>query len=296
MPDEGLRQYMGPPDSTHVTQLLDQINAAFHMSYRSGTKEIFNDYDTIDRHGFLDILASIWTKWATKESIIKAARRVGISKEGLNWKWMQVEKFTQTEALIESCADQCSSSSSRSVWQAEPPNNARAGSKEYYKKLYEAQLEISRKQAELPVSPEDLGILNVPKIQRVKKKITRVTQVHGSMEGKKILERIEELHEEEERNNAVKAERKRKKEESDKAFLLYENSCVCRLPVCLAKGFRQCTQYRDVMKSRCSKKKCKEHGVQMKLPFCDRKKQILRVSDVYSTNSENDEIDFVSTT
>ena len=63
---EGLRQYMGPPDSTQVTQLLDQINAALRMSYRSGTKEIFNDYDTIDRHGFLDILASIWTKWATK--------------------------------------------------------------------------------------------------------------------------------------------------------------------------------------------------------------------------------------
>ena len=82
---------------------------------------------------------------------------------------MQVEKFTQTEALIESCADQCSSSSSRPVWQAEPPNDVRAGSKEYYKKLYEAQLEISRKQAELPVSPEDLGIVNVPKIESEEK-------------------------------------------------------------------------------------------------------------------------------
>ena len=59
--------------------------------------------------------------------------------------------------------------------QAEPPNDVRAGSKEYYKKLYEAQLEISRKEAELPVTPEDLGIVNVPKIQRVRKKITRVT-------------------------------------------------------------------------------------------------------------------------
>ena len=55
--------------------------------------------------------------------------------------------------------------------------------------MYETQLEISQKQAELPVSPD-----------------TRVTQAHGSMEGKKILERIEELHAEEERNNAVKAE------------------------------------------------------------------------------------------
>ena len=34
---EGLRQYMGPPDSTHVTQLLDQINAALHMSYRKSS-------------------------------------------------------------------------------------------------------------------------------------------------------------------------------------------------------------------------------------------------------------------
>ena len=76
---------------------------------------------------------------------------------------IDVERFTQTEALIESNAEQCSSSSSsssfRPIWQAEPPNDVRAGSKEYYKKLYEAQLEISPKQ--LPVCPEDLGIVNV---------------------------------------------------------------------------------------------------------------------------------------
>ena len=71
----------------------------------------------------------------------------------------------------------------------------------------------------------------------------------------------------EERNNAVKAEKKTNEKGSDKGFLLFENSCKCRLPVCLAKGLRQC---RDVMKSKCSKKKCKEHRAQIRL-FCDRK-------------------------
>ena len=35
-----------------------------------------------------------------QESIIKAAKRVRISRQGLNWKWMQEEKFTQSEALL----------------------------------------------------------------------------------------------------------------------------------------------------------------------------------------------------
>ena len=146
--------------------------------------------EAIDRHGFLDILASIWSKWVTKESIVKAGKRVGISEEGLNWQWMQTDKFAQSEALIISSPEKVSS---KPVWQADPPKDVRIGTAEYYKGLYEAQLEISKKQAELPVSPEDLGIVNVQKIHKVKKKLTCVTQVHGSMEGQKVLECIEIL-------------------------------------------------------------------------------------------------------
>ena len=100
---------LGPPDSTHVTQLLDQINAAHHQAYRSGARKIFKD----DRHGFLDIIASKWT-WETKESIVKAAKRVGTGEEGLNWQCMQTDKFAQTEALTSSPQP----GSSKPAWQA----------------------------------------------------------------------------------------------------------------------------------------------------------------------------------
>ena len=164
--DEKLRQYLGPPDSTHATQLLDQINAALHHSYHSSSKVLFKN-EAVDRHGFLDILASIWSKRVTKESIVKAGKRVGISEEGLNWQWMQTYKFAQSEALITSSPEKVSS---KPVWQADPPKDVRIGTAEYHKRLYEARLEISKKQAELPVTPEDLGIVNVQKIHKVKKK------------------------------------------------------------------------------------------------------------------------------
>ena len=78
-----------------------------------------------------------------------------------------------------------------------------------------------------------------------------------------------------------------KKIQSTEAFMRCENSCVCAQFDCEAKGLHQCSQCKHVMKSKCAKKKCKENGVEMKLPFCDRKKQILRVSDIYSSDSDN---------
>ena len=60
----------------------------------------------------------------------------------------------QTEAIIKSD----SQPSSKPTWKAEPPAGVRFGTAKYYIKLYESQLKISRKQAELPVSPEDLEV------------------------------------------------------------------------------------------------------------------------------------------
>ena len=39
------------------------------------------------------ILANIWGKWASKESIVKAARVVGVTSTGLNVEGMQQDKF-----------------------------------------------------------------------------------------------------------------------------------------------------------------------------------------------------------
>ena len=46
------------------------------------------------------ILGNIWDKWVTSESIIKAARRTGISKDGFNVKDIQQDKFEQAANLI----------------------------------------------------------------------------------------------------------------------------------------------------------------------------------------------------
>ena len=57
-----VNQFMAPPDSTHVTQLLDQVNAALHQRYRACAKELFHD-NAIDREGLLDILAKLCPTW-----------------------------------------------------------------------------------------------------------------------------------------------------------------------------------------------------------------------------------------
>ena len=48
----------------------------------------------------MTILGGIWNKWASKDSIINAANRVGMSKDGLSVNDMQQGKFQQAANLI----------------------------------------------------------------------------------------------------------------------------------------------------------------------------------------------------
>lgn len=106
------------------------------------------------------------------------------------------------------------------------------------------------------------------------------------MEAKQILDKIKILDEEKKKMSQLKDVKKKKREESKNDFLRCEIQCCCEENVCRAKGLRQCDQCLDVLKSSCTKKRCKEHGVTMKKPHCDRPKEILRVSDVYTSNSD----------
>ena len=81
-------------------------------------------------------------------------------------------------------------------------------------------------------------------------------QIYASMEGQLILERVEELHEEEKLKNVAKEIRKIKKLRQQKLFFCESN--VFEKSVCGAKGYRQCTQCRDVMKHTRTKKKFRE--------------------------------------
>jgi len=69
--DKNIRLFITPPDTTGVTQLLDQINQKLHSEYRSSKSELFSPFMTINGEGFMKILAQLWPEWASKETIEK---------------------------------------------------------------------------------------------------------------------------------------------------------------------------------------------------------------------------------
>ena len=77
-----MTSHVSPPDTTSVTQTLDQINASLHSTYNSEIDKHFHDKH-INREVFMEILADVWKTWTTAESIVKAWKRCGISSEGL---------------------------------------------------------------------------------------------------------------------------------------------------------------------------------------------------------------------
>jgi predicted kinase len=92
--------HIGPPDTTGATQLLDQMNHSLHSEYRGERDELFTSEMSIAREGFKTILGNVWDKWATREKLVNAAKRVGISEDGLDVDWMQKDIFGTAARLM----------------------------------------------------------------------------------------------------------------------------------------------------------------------------------------------------
>ena len=58
--------------------MLDQVNQALHSKYREVKSDLFTANSTVNREGFMTILADVSPTWTTRESLIKAGKRVGI--------------------------------------------------------------------------------------------------------------------------------------------------------------------------------------------------------------------------
>ena len=86
--DKQLILYILPPDTTGVTQHLDQVNQKIHSAYCSTKDELFTPFNTINKEGFMKILGNAWQKWITPESLVNVAKHVGISATELNVNWM----------------------------------------------------------------------------------------------------------------------------------------------------------------------------------------------------------------
>ena len=163
----------------------------------------------------MSILGEMWDKWAPKEIILKAAKRVGISKSGLNVDHMQQDKFQQAANIMNKDQDSsdkpgpstpkriCTRSlsttpSSPSELPTTPTSLSKLakskhkyGSLEYWKFMCQKYKEIIKEGYEKSLRLEDIpGLLTVNKVKPKdlqKTKNTRVTNVHGSMEAEDIL-------------------------------------------------------------------------------------------------------------
>ena len=59
------RLFITPPDTTGITQLLDQINQKLHSEYSSTKSELFTLFMKINREGFMKTIAVLWPEWAS---------------------------------------------------------------------------------------------------------------------------------------------------------------------------------------------------------------------------------------
>ena len=278
-----IHSFISPPDTTGVTQLLDQSpNTKLHQEYNKKREELFSPFQTINREGFMTILGEIWDVWAPKDVIINAAQRVGISSKGLDVQKMQQDKFEQAARCMETennKTTQCTPRKTRSSEAATPTRMANApttpnslskiaktkyryGSSKYWQFMFEQSQKNIKTCYEKSLKLDEIpGLLTINKVKPkdLSKKSTRVTNVHGSMEGKDILERVEVLQKEKEKKKNDLEAKKQEKAKLNELFYKCKSKCVCK-GVCNAKYLKQCPNCNTVMKSTCSKMACQVAG------------------------------------
>ena len=262
---EQIHLFVGPPDTTGVTQLLDQTNQSLHAEYRSKKTQLFSQLCSINHEGFMEILAEIWGTWTNPQNICNAARRVGISESVLDVTSMQQDKFEQAAQLIQNDDEMASSSSSKNTsFTGESPINMRKGSASYWKeKFYSLTKMLFRSSKNTEIVLEDvLGFLEVKKVKPKQMADTtiRVTQVTGSMSAKNVLVSVQKIKEKKNEDERRKEETRIEKQQKFEWFIKSKDSCHCKIKERKAKGFKQCPVCHNVVKSVCSKSKCKVDG------------------------------------
>ena len=88
---------------------------------------------------------------------------------------------------------------------------------------------------------------------KVNKENIKSSQVYGSMEGKKKLEKVSGVKEDKINKEQVKNERKAKQQQQLEAFFKCKDECTFDKKVCAAIKFRECPCCHNVLKFTCSK-------------------------------------------
>ena len=273
--------FISPPDTTSVTQLLDQVNKSLHEAYRNKKKELYSSTESIGIKDFMYILEEIWPNWISKESLVKAAKRIGITATGLDVDCMQKNKFEQAKALLsqdnvdptDSLLNVSNVSKSSSL--IESPAKCRHGSKEYYKTKLEFAENIINSLINEPIKIEDVpSLLQVQKLpKQTPKAKTRLTQMHGSMFEEEKISIVEQIEKEKAAKAKASNDAKAARSLITETFLKCKFECICNQTPCAAISYKQCSICQKVYKSQCMKNDCKRQGREMLKPVSAASKQ-----------------------
>lgn len=299
--DKQIRQFVSPPDTTSTTQLLDQVNQVLHSAYRNEIKDIIMD-EHINKRVFMLVLSEIWDSWTSREMLIKAAKRVGISSDGLNVDWMQQDKFRAAELLLGQASEAAEGASAH----IDSPF-AKKGTKEYYKlkcDIYEK--ELKRLNCSMEIPEEQIQRLMKPRIRKFQPtntKNSRLLNDFGSLEGKDALQKALEIEERETQKTQTKDAKDELRNTQTEAFIRCKEQCVCDNTPCSAINLKRCPSCKEVKRSVCSKFKClSTTGTKpvMLLPAAqlqlksNKGSKRMKVDEVYSDKSSSDEDDIES--
>ena len=193
--------FLSPSDTTSLLQLLHQINKSLYLEYKNEKDNLFTNFMTINREGFMLTRANIWNKWATKESIVNAAKRVGVTSTELSVDFMQQDKFDRAARYMES-----TEISNNSAGQISSPKQCRRGSAPYWKSKFEQCQALLEERREKTINLVEIpGFMTFDKVKpKVSKESSRVTQIHGSMQGCDVLAIVESL-----KNQKAEGERRK---------------------------------------------------------------------------------------
>ena len=87
----------------------------------------------INREGVMNILAELWPEWISKQTIINAGKKIGISKGGLSVEWVQEDKFLRAELCINDNTEKNQLSTAITI---SSPKVVRCGSATYIRKCH----------------------------------------------------------------------------------------------------------------------------------------------------------------
>ena len=159
--------------------------------------------------------------------------------------------------------------------------------------------ELSEKSLQLEEIP---GLLTVQRVKpKLSKKSTRVTQVHGSMTGKNVLQIVQSVKDKKEKELQEKETRKKQKDQEREDFFRCKKKCVYGNDICANIKLKECPSCHNIMRSTCSKSGCKAEGckpimilpaaalVKTKKACAQKRKLPLDADDSKSEESDNED-------